>query len=225
MTGKDPYDFDEDGSAFADDASWGMSTNKNNELLKLKKQQHNAWQSRGQFCITFGGEVIAKQRQQSKSCSSSSVGYRIVRLSKGKLPAVVVGEPEFDVNDPVASIRALMDGLRNWYAGLQGPKRKEMETLANQLESEFLPGTQLSISVMPDSSSDSESSQNQAQPLSQEPLSRSSRRANKSDVELTPEQQAVAQARRAELEKISQASTYKVVKGSIAKPTPKKKKN
>lgn len=225
MTGKDPYDFDDDGSAFAEDASWGVSTSKNNKLLKLKKEQPSAWQSRGQFCITFGGEVIAEQRKQARSRPSSSVGYRIVRLSQGKLPVVVVGEPEFDVNDPIASIRALMDGLRNWYSGLQGPQRKEMETLANQLESEFLPADnasqnkikegvkgEMSITMMPEEPGVAD-------------VPRSSRRANKSTGELSLEQQTAAQARRAELEKISQASTYKVVKGNVAKPPAKRKKD
>ncbi len=192
---KDPYDFDDDGSVFAEDADWGVSTRKNDQLLKLKAK-NNAWQSRGQFCITAGGEVIAKQRQAAKLRESSSVGYQIVRLSKGKLPAVCVGEPEFDANDPIASIRQLMKGLRNWYAGLQGAQRQDMEKLAQELEGEFLPGESGSIgsiTVMPEKGR-----------------------------ELTPEQQAAALARRADLEKLSTASTYKVVKGNVEIPRKRK---
>lgn len=202
MPSKDEdQDFD-DIAALADEASWGVSRLKNDQLFKVKQQQ-NAWQSRGQFCITSGGDVIAKQRAKAKSQDSSSVGYRIVRLStKGKLPVVCVGEPEFDPNDPIASIRALMTGLRNWYAGLKGPKREQMEMLADELEGEFLPGettgsvASMSVSMMPGS---------------------------EGATEPTP-QQMRAQARRQELEKLSKASTYKVVGGNISKPKPQKKR-
>lgn len=206
MPSKDEdQDFD-DIAALADEASWGVSRLKNDQLFKVKQQQ-NAWQSRGQFCITAGGDVIAKQRARAKSQVSSSVGYRIVRLSKGKLPVVCVGEPEFDANDPIASIRALMSGLRNWYAGLKGPRREQMEKLADELEGEFLPAettgsvASMSVSVMPESES--------SPAVSGEP---------------TP-QQMRAQARRQELEKLSKASTYKVVGGgNISKPKPKPQK-